>query len=104
MSKTELQEEWERRVDIFLESGQTQTKWCEDNDLGVHQLKYWLKKLGKSKPRSQSTTQWLPVALEKPTQDNNETLLIKIGETSIEVKPGFNSTFLADVVRTLTSL
>jgi hypothetical protein len=64
MEKTELQIEWERRIDIFKASGQSQSKWCKVKNLEIPQ---------------------------EPT----ETLQIKIGEAAIEVKPGFNPSFLA---------
>jgi hypothetical protein len=41
----ELRKEWERRIAVFRASGQTQSKWCEANEISVHQLKYWLKRI-----------------------------------------------------------
>jgi hypothetical protein len=39
---------------------------------------------------------------EPESQDN--TLLIKVGHATVEIKPSFNSSLLSDVVRTLASL
>ena len=104
MVKTELQTEWERRIAIFKESGQTQAKWCADNNLKLHQFKYWLKRLKGSSAKQKPKTKWTSVEIEETVEERNETLQIKIGEAAIEVKPGFNPAFLADVVRTLTTL
>jgi hypothetical protein len=48
MSKAELRKEWELRIADFRASGQTQSKWCADNHVKLHQLKYWLKKFEKT--------------------------------------------------------
>ena len=48
MSKSpnsELRKEWEQRIAAYKESGQTQVKWCEANDISIHQFKYWMKRI-----------------------------------------------------------
>ncbi|PTY87963.1 IS66 family insertion sequence element accessory protein TnpA [Heyndrickxia sporothermodurans] len=40
----ELRKEWERRIALFKASGITKYKWCEINEISIHQLKYWLYK------------------------------------------------------------
>ncbi len=104
MSKAELRKEWERRIAIFRASGQTQTKWCAANDLNLHQLKYWLKRIEDSTSTYESVTKWTSVTIGEASEEISETLQVKVGQASIEVKPGFNSSFLADVVRTLQTL
>jgi hypothetical protein len=104
MSKTELQMEWERRIAIFRASGQTQSKWCQANDVSIHQLRYWLKKMENDKSKTERSTTWVSLSIDESSQEFNETLLINIGGTSIEGKLGFNLLFPAEVVRTLKSL
>jgi hypothetical protein len=105
MEKTELQIEWERRIAVFRTSGQTQSKWCQVNNLSLHQLRYWLKKIElTTKSGAEPATKWIPVSMEEIPLEPNETLQIKVGQASIEVKPGFNPSLLADVVRTLKAL
>jgi DNA-binding GntR family transcriptional regulator len=72
--------------------------------LNLHQLKYWLKKIENTKATSAPSTKWVSVAMDVPSQEINETLQIKVGQTSIEVKPGFNPSFRADVIRALKTL
>lgn len=105
MKKTELQIEWERRIAVFRASGQSQSKWCKINNLSLHQLRYWLKKIEHTtKTQAEPSTKWIPVSMEEIRQEPDEILQIKIGVAAIEVKPGFNPSFLADVVRTLKTL
>jgi hypothetical protein len=104
MPKTELRKEWERRISVFKASGQTQSKWCAANDLKIHQFKYWLKRIEDSNSTQKNSTQWTSVTIEEATEAADESLHVKIGQASIEVKPGFNPTLLADLVRTLKTL
>lgn len=105
MEKTELQIEWKRRIDAFKASGMPQAKWCAMNDLKVHQLKYWLKKIGDSNPNERPKTKWTSISFEETTEkDSSESLFIKISEASIEVKPGFNPSFLTDVIKVLKTV
>lgn len=99
MSKTELQKDWERRISLFKASGQTQSKWCEANDLKLHQFKYWYYKIENNKTTPAPSTKWVSVSVEDHTQEVNETLQIKVGQAIIEIKPDFNPSFLSDVCK-----
>lgn len=102
-SNPELRKKWERRISDLRSSGQTQGNWCKANDISIHQLKYWIKRIEGSEYKPKTSSQWVPVELEDTT-DKNETLQIKVGFASIEVKPGFNPSLLADVIKVLKSL
>ncbi|HAJ4014866.1 IS66 family insertion sequence element accessory protein TnpB [Heyndrickxia sporothermodurans] len=99
----ELRKEWERRIALFRASGLTQSKWCEINEISIHQLKYWLYKADNFYSTQDSNSKWIPVTLEESEQQN-ETLHINVGSASIVVKPGFNPTLLAEVVKALKSV
>jgi hypothetical protein len=100
----ELYKEWERRIALYKTSGLTQSKWCEINEISIHQLKYWLYKIDSSDSSQKSNNKWIPIALEESDEQQNETLNIKVGSASIEVKPGFNPKLLAEVVKALKSV
>lgn len=102
MGKTELHIEWERRIAIFEASGETQAKWCAANDLNVHQLKYWLKKIKGPKSTHETKSRFTPIVIAETA--TNSTLEIKVGKASVEVRPGYDPTFLADVVKMLKTL
>jgi hypothetical protein len=44
----ELRKVWEQRIADYRKSGQTQANWCKENQLSIHQFKYWLRKIEKS--------------------------------------------------------
>jgi hypothetical protein len=95
--------EWEKRIANFRLSGQTQEKWCEENNLTSNQLKYWLSKIEGSKAEKRPTPKWVPIVVEEADDVSNDTLEIKVGTVSIEVKPGFSPSLLAEVVKVLKS-
>lgn len=103
MTKVEYQQMWESRVIEFKASGQTATAWCADQDLKVHQLRYWIRKF---KPKDASNQmRWLSVEIgELKVNKPQEALPVHVGKVMIEVRPGFDPKLLSDVVKTLSAL
>ncbi|XJZ27107.1 IS66 family insertion sequence element accessory protein TnpA [Bacillota bacterium Lsc_1132] len=99
-----MRKQWEQRIASYRASGLTQAKWCEANNLVLHQLKYWLKRIEDPALKSVSTLSFAPVVIENQTTRQDDILQVKVGDVSIEVKPGFNHSLLSDVVRTLKTL
>jgi hypothetical protein len=104
MTKTEYRNEWEARVDSFKSSGMGVTVWFKANDLNKERFKYWLYKQNKHKtePAAKKSKQWIaietaPVALNK--QENM--LIVNVGQASIQIKAGFDSVLLSNVVKAL---
>ena len=102
MKKEELSKIWEARIAQFKASGQSATVWCANNNLKVNQLRYWLRKFKSTEKTTTSSSQWL--SLEVGQVDPDNTLAIKIGKVTIEVKLGFDPVLLAEVVRTIMTL
>lgn len=101
----ELRKEWKRRVAIYKTSGMTQSKWCEANDLSYHQFKYWLKRLDTSTEVKETNSKWIPISIDDDSNNNkNDSLQVRVGQAIIEVKPDFNPTFLANVIKVLQTL
>lgn len=104
MDKNELRQEWEQRIASYRASGLTQAKWCEMNGLKVHQLKYWIKRMEGSNAKPTPSTKWASVVMADPSINEEDSIQVKIGECSIEVKQGFNPSLFADVVKVLKTL
>lgn len=45
MKKRLIKKEWEAHIQDFKESGLSKAAWCQKQNLPVHRLYYWLKKL-----------------------------------------------------------
>lgn len=94
---------WLPRVEAFKASGLTQIEFCRTNDYSKTKFNYWFRKTENNKIISQSDElKWVSVKVTE--QVINESLVIRIGSASIEVKPGFNKNFLVDVVETLSKI
>lgn len=102
--KTDQYKEWETRIAAFKSSGQTIAGWCRSHDLKDHQLQYWLQKQKRELQSVTKPAQWLSVEI-KDTEVKPEVLplLVKLGQATIEVYPGFNAELLLSVVRTLSA-
>ncbi|MCF8012227.1 MAG: helix-turn-helix domain-containing protein [Clostridiales bacterium] len=107
MTRAERQKMWKARVAEYRASGQSVREWSAANNVNPGQLWYWLRKytINEENIPSEKSPQWLPVEVNEQsrTMDNDNLVLIRVGEASIEVKPGFDPALLSDVVRALTS-
>ncbi|MGI6227154.1 MAG: IS66 family insertion sequence element accessory protein TnpA [Peptococcales bacterium] len=104
-ANTELRKKWESRVAAFKASGQSSKEWCEVNNLKINQLRYWVRKLRSTNEPTMKSPQWLSVELDKPEASiQNNSLIVRVGKVSIEVKSGFDPSLLSDVVKTLTDI
>lgn len=100
MLRTDLKQEWAQRLKEFQSSGETATAWCAARNIHLHRFWYWSRKLRihNQKPSSEEI-QWLSVSVDEPSSE--DTLTLQVGNVRIEVRPGFNSTLLQQVIQTL---
>lgn len=104
MEKTKLHEEWELRLEEFKSSGMTQSQWSKANNITVHKLKYWIKRIKKFNSGSHQGTKWLPVSIEENAiHTMNHEIRLTIGDITIEIVSGYNQDLLKDVIRTIRS-
>ena len=102
MTRTEKKHMWESRISACRSSGQSISTWCEAHQINRKTYYYWLKKLSNEEA---GATEWIALDLgEQPTDEQEPTLLVKVGSAVIEVKPGFNRNLLSEVVQTLQDL
>lgn len=100
---TSMQELCDKRIKAYRASGQTMRAWCGENDVTVHQLKYWLCKLRKQGARAGSSPAFRAVTVTDQSAET-QLLWVQIGAARIAVHPGFEPKLLRDVVVALTSV
>lgn len=103
MTRTELTELWNQRMNDFETSGLTGTQWCAKQNIKLNQFRYWRRKLRMTRPAHLSNGNWATLQIEDKNEDH-ESLLVHYGHARIEVRSGFNPDLLADVIRVLHSL
>jgi len=105
MDQTKLKEQWDSRVTDFKASGQTMKAWCAAKSLTIHQLKYWLRKTSDSDSQdpTPAKSKWLSLAVSGSVTETrpSNSLIIRIGQSSIEVRADFDAVLLRQVVRAL---
>jgi len=100
----ENRELWLQRVEGFKNSGLTQINWCEQQNIRVSALRYWLRKL-KDEESSPGIQEWVQLEVPHKNTDSSDTSIkIHVGSVWIEVREGFSRTALLDVVQTLSTL
>lgn len=104
MTNKELQKTWEARVSAFKTSGLSTKEWCQEHELKINQLRYWIRKFRDAEASDTRTPQWLSVEIGEPVASDKDGLPIRIGKATIEVKPGFNPVLLTEVVKALSAL
>jgi len=100
MTMTERQakkEAWVERVKEFETSGLSGAKWCAARGFKENQLSYWRRKLKCQQPEE---TRWLALGIG----ESEPTLTVKIGQASIDLKPGFDQELFITAVKLLRSL
>lgn len=105
MTKSMVRDLWIKRASEYNSSNMGASEWCRINNLKKSQLWYWLKKFRDEDIKIKTKTKWIEANVEaiKPSNYEN-TMVIKIGLASIEIKTGFDKLLLEDVVQMLYKL
>ena len=98
--KEKLRLEWSKRVKAYRTSGLTMKKYCEENNLKVHQLQYWNQKY--KIDNKTETPKWISLNLN--TNNNCQPIYLTIGACNLEVKSGFDETLLKEVIKVLIEI
>jgi hypothetical protein len=105
MDKTQRIQQWTDRIANFKCSGLTMSTWCTAQDLSIHKLKYWLRKINPNvKPSSRTpSVNWLPLTTSQPEPalPHATPLVVRVGHVGIEVHSDFDATLLRQIVRAL---
>ena len=67
MKKTEREENrriWQQRIREMRSSGKTQAQWCEEHQISLNTLRYWIKRFNRE-ARQQEIPQWLKIQSEE---------------------------------------
>ena len=100
---TETIQYWQGHVEAFNCSGLTREAYSKKNRIKVYQLDYWRKKISRINRtrKSDSLNHWLPLQISDEPIDNNSHLELWIGKVRVEIKRGFDSKLLAELIRTV---
>jgi hypothetical protein len=98
--KRELTDLWDARIAAYVASGLSIARWCKENDIPDHQLRYQLQKRNShhDNPTSPDSSRWVALQMN-PSSISGVTL--RVGAVNVDVQPGFDAKVLVDVIRAL---
>lgn len=101
MTRIELCQLWQQRLNDYENSEQNGKEWCASQEISLSQFRYWRRKLKVTSATPQMHP-WMTVDFSR-TQEQ-EGLFVHLGTSKIEVHAGFDPDLLADVIRVLRTL
>lgn len=105
MNRENRRLEWSARTADYKASGLTMSAWCTANHCSKEQLKYWLRKMKDvtSPALPNPSKRFVPVILNDPETPpvSTSSLIVRVGQASIEIREGFNSPLLREVIKAL---
>jgi len=103
MANQEKQVLWNERIEAFLASGLSQRAWCQEQELPLHQLNYWLRK-HRTNPEHPSACRWVSMESVRPSSSSVSGISLRVGHISLDIEPGFDQQTLVDVLHSLMAL
>ena len=96
---------WKHHIDSWQETGLTQTEYCRRHNLKHHQLVYWKKRFLKTETDVSFVPLKLEDLLDKPNlAETNALNLVVDNNFKIEIRPGFDTQLLRQLIFVLRGL
>jgi hypothetical protein len=94
---------WRQHVEAFKASGLTRKEYSRQARINVYKLDYWRKKLSRmdAMPVRSSAGQWVPLTISEESLPVNPHIDLWIGRIRVEVKQGFDTNLLADILQAI---
>lgn len=98
---------WQELIKDYRASQLSAKDWCQQNQVKISTLRYWVTKLNKENQPTSVNTEWLPVKVPGSdfkdfTEETSCRIQVNIGRASIKVSPGFDPQVFEAVVRILS--
>jgi hypothetical protein len=99
ISSNENQQIWEERVSEQGSSGLTQQQWCEENNINLHNFRYWKRRLSIIHQEASISQRF--VAISPISTQARTPLQISMGKLAVEIREGVDLSLLDDVIKVL---
>jgi len=109
VSRVELRRQWEERLRAFRASGQGVASWCAAHDISVATFHYWLRRFPPlaqttHSPSTSTPVRFLELDMTPISVAHTSSLMVRIGEVTIDVPQDFDPVLLRQVVAALTTV
>ena len=100
LSKEEL---WKSRISEYRASGQSARNWCNDNNISVSALKYWITKLNRESHSNDITPEPVFAEVAFSEERSSAAVTIHLGTIRVEVNNNCSPTLLSSLINLLKS-
>ena len=84
------------QVAEYRQSGLSAEQWCQENELNLYTLRYWISKLNReTREPQEESCQWVSLSTESPS------LKVTIGNATITLQEGFDPELLRQIIQVL---
>lgn len=106
MKSKDNRELWISRVNDFKSSQLTQVAWCEQSDVKVGALRYWIGKLSSegSDGKEDSKLSGFEFASVSIAQESSPSLTLEVGDVKLLIADDFDEQMLIKVIKILRKL
>ena len=95
---------WQTRINHYHKSKKSARKWCEENNVSVSTLKYWITKFNKEQNKCSDLPEFVPITTtETIINESSASATIKFGKISIDVLDGCKTDTLKTILDVLNS-
>jgi hypothetical protein len=94
---------WQERVEEYKASGLTREAYSKQKGIQIYQLDYWRRKVSRQSNafKTSSADQWMPLQIADSPVKKDSHIVLWIGSIRVEVRHGFDSQILAEVLQTV---
>jgi len=100
LTREEKPSYWQAQVSSWRGSGLSQAQFCRDHNLKVRDFGYWKRKFS----QSSSAVSFVPLRVKSSPSPSSSLGLVLDSGLRIEVREGFSSGTLRDLIHTLREL
>jgi hypothetical protein len=95
---------WLHHVEAFRASGMTREAYCKRERLWVHKLDYWRRKFSHSggPAPTEPVNQWVSLKINREREEKDPHIDLWVGRARIEIRPGFDSRLLAEIIQAMS--
>jgi len=104
VSRQKPKEFWEKHIEAFRETKLSQTAYCKTNKLRYKSFQYHLRKKREKEKQNnpEKSSEWLPMTIiDEPASNSPGGIRLHFNKIIIEAEKGFDSTHLANLLRTV---
>ncbi len=104
MDRKTNQEKWKLIIEQQRESEQSQTEWCQEHQVKIHNFRYWVRRLREIQHESSNEEiSWVKLKKKQTESLNDSPIRIKIGHATLEIDELFDENMLTKIVSILLS-